>query len=214
MNKYRAPEVLDHLKYIDLPVEKSNFFVTDELQTSLITDPDAVFIPRDLEGFIKNVESEREIKNNYIHEAGHGAYFENTENGRRIRQIDSELNSLESRLFNEEFTEEILTLPGNVENSLEVDYNDITFLDIEDDYEKYYLVNKELLEEYRGLREDILKKYNQNLPKIEGFSLLLEEELGEQTQISKYPDSYIKGYNILKPIKEDQGWQAVIQALS
>lgn len=214
MKQYEDQEILEHLEQIGVPVEESQFFVADEVETHIISDPGAVFIPRDLEGFIQNVESDRKIRNNYIHEAGHGAYFENTENGKRIRQLDSALHKLESDLFNGKFTGQIFTLPSDVDRSVEVNYEDISFLGIEDDYKKYYLVDNDLLDRYRSLRNSIISEYRNNLPRIEGFSLLLEEELGEEPEISKYPEPYIEGYRFLKPKKEELGWEAVVQTLS
>lgn len=202
MIELRYPEVQEYFEQIGMPVEESSFYLVEEAPSKgRITRNTGTYLPRNRNGYIEPVGSLNDIEETYIHEYAHGAFFENTELGTIIAQRDEEVSKEESLLFGDIRNENFRAIPNDeVEVSRKKPGASNT-----------YEVNPQRLQNYKEARNTLERALKSSKPLIEGFSLLMEDELGEgEIDASGAEEAYIH----LKKIRESNGMQGVKRFLS
>lgn len=202
MIELRYPEVQEYFEQIGMPVEESNFYLVEDAPSrSSINLNIGTYLPRNKNGYIQPEGNLSEIEEAYIHEYAHGSFFENTELGQIIVDKDQKLSKKERLLFGNLEDEEFKAVPdSSLETSIKVSESP-----------KTYRVNPKELDKYRRIRKEMKKALSATKTLIEGFSLLIEDEIGEaDTKLARPGESYVH----LKRIRDSEGMQGVEEFLS
>ncbi|MFB6209087.1 MAG: hypothetical protein ABEJ56_03015 [Candidatus Nanohaloarchaea archaeon] len=191
-------DVIKNFEERGLSLDETRLYLTDDINTDeVLTEVEGVYIPRRLEGLVRDIDSEDELKRRYTHELGHGLFCENFSLGRKLVQLDKSTSELETRIYGQSLDDKTVTLPADIENSIEVskeEAEEIANQELEA-AEKYYIVNKDILVEYNKTRNQLNEVYRQNIELFEGFSLRCEEEIfGEVPFLEERPETQKIGY--------------------
>ncbi|MFH1622989.1 MAG: hypothetical protein ABIA12_00500 [Candidatus Aenigmatarchaeota archaeon] len=213
--KIEVEEVLEWYKKNGIPLERTKIYLCDKLEN--VTDGEGgMFLPRSYEGYVLLVQDENEVLARYVHESAHGSFFENFPIGQTLATLDREVYDLEKSLFGDEKIENIIVIEKELTNSQskKLSKKEIEASGIESLFKNrpVYEIDKKHFGSYREKASRLKNLQSALIPHIEGFSLLVEEEiLGRITRtVSK--DYYIEGYNLLKPLKEN-GFSSVVDYL-
>lgn len=213
--KIEVEEVLDWYKQNEIPLNKTKIYLCNQFET-IVNDEGGVFFPRFLEGYVFLVPDEKEVLARYVHESAHGSFFENFRIGQTVASLDKEVYELEKTLFEGTKIENMVVvekedapivsrklLKSEIENSdMGARFKNRTV----------YEVDKTSFEIYREKASRLKSLQSALLPHIEGFSLLVEEEILGRIARTFSEDYYMKGYNLLKPLKEN-GFSSIVDYL-
>lgn len=173
----------------------------DELKTchnidSRMDEPEGIFIPRKRRGYFRSVENIQENKRRYTHELGHGIFCENFELGFRLSELDEKVFQLEQKIYGEKPRGNFISVPANINGAYIVDQETAELITGEElsSAEKYFLVEKELLDDYLDARNELNNFYNINLQLMEGFSIACESQVVDDLQLNKRPDYQVEEY--------------------
>lgn len=197
-------DVLSTVEEKGLSVEQTQLYLIENIEReSIFAEVEGLYLPRELTGLVRETEDDREEKRRYTHELGHGVFCENLVPGQKLVELDSKVADLEKKLYGKYPKEKFVSLPTNTDQTLRVDREEaeeIAGKELED-AENYYLVDKELFDEYVESRSHLNSFFKQNTDIFEGFTLLLEEEIfGEIPNMEERPEFHRKAYSRVKNI--------------
>lgn len=190
-------DIVDLFKQEGLEIKETSIEeLEDHNINSKIDEPEGVFIPRTKNGYFRSVEDTQENKRRYAHELGHGIYCENFELGSRLSELDENVFRFEQIIYGEKPRGDFISVPANINGAYVVDQETAEFIAGEEisSAERYFLVEKELLDEYLDARNELNIFYTKNLNLMEGFSIACESQVVDDLQLDKRPDYQVEGY--------------------
>lgn len=203
MWKLEVPEITGQFKELGVPISQSTFYAVDDApSTNQIADNAGMYSPRRQKGYVEILDDTDSTYHNFAHEAGHASFFENMSLGLKIRDLEKEVHQIERRLFGNQRDQKFQAKPSeNVNDSMLVDSEKNTYLVPEDD-----------LMEYRQKRNQLNYIVEDNLAIIEGYAVLMEEEIvgGIEREL---PPIYEQGYHEIAEARDETDLDSVITFL-
>ncbi|MBU5687819.1 MAG: hypothetical protein QXJ06_04200 [Candidatus Aenigmatarchaeota archaeon] len=165
---------------IGMPLDKTRIYSSEPFKTrSILFSPGGVFFPRDFTGyvFIDGIDFTEFIRR-YVHESSHGSFFENTDIGRRISDIDRQIYDKEIEMFSGPISDRkivVLTQEG-VKRPIQLSFSEAKRINDTLDCREYeyYLVGNNDFNEYKTLIYELNNLFDSFGDVIEGFALLVE----------------------------------------
>lgn len=197
------PEITEEFESIGMPIEESTFYAVETApSTNQLADNSGMYSPRRQKGYVELLHELDSTHHNFAHEAGHASFFENTSLGLRVRYLEEEVHRIERGLFGNKRDQKFQAKPSdNVESSILVDSETNTYLVPEGD-----------LREYRRKRHQLNHIVEDNLAIIEGYAILMEEEIVGEIE-RELPPIYEQGYTELAEARDKTDLDSVIDFL-
>jgi hypothetical protein len=216
----RSKEIVKWFEDNKIPIYKTKIYVSRPFKTKGIEEPEGVFLPRFYEGYVFTIDNLDQVIKAYVHESSHGSFIENFPVGMRISELDRKVYKKERELFGEKNIEDIYVVTTSRPRikSRKIDLrrakvltkNKVQFKIGEDIFE----VDRHEFQKYIKLSEQLNILYSKFLTYIEGFALIIVEEVANYN-FSHLPlsEPYRSGYEMLKPISEKDGMNGLIKKL-
>jgi len=216
----RIEEVINWFRDNDIPICKSRIYLSRPFKVKGMENSAGVFLPRFYEGYIFVVDSLDEVIRRYVHESSHGSFFENFPVGKQIHKLDKRVYEKERELFGEKSIEDIYIITTSnsrvksrkigLEEARKLTRRKVQFETNKDIFE----INRSEFKEYSKLSEQLSLLYSEFVTYLEGFALIVTEEI-TRDNLGSSPlfGSYKSGYELLKAIKEKNGLKGLIQEL-
>lgn len=178
--------IIEWFEKLGLIAEKTKIYGVTE--NSELGELFGTFLPRNYEGYVKLQENKEDIQNKthlYLHELSHGACCETFPFGKKIARLDKIIHEQEKELFGD------LEPPFYVQTSIEDEIADMERPVIK--------VNKSSFEKYMKNKEELTDIYLASWKLVEGFALVLHEELFQEKNIELSPN-YQVAYKYVRDI--------------
>lgn len=216
----RNEEAINWFKSNNIPIFKTRIYLSRPFKAKGIEEPEGIFLPRFYEGYIFAIDNFSEIIKRYVHESSHGSFFENFSVGRQISGLDRRVYEMERKLFGERSIEDVYVVTTSdlktnsrkicLEEAKKLTRNKVRFEKNKDIFE----VDKFEFDKYFKLSRQLSLIYSKLVPYLEGFALIITEELvGCDYSCLPLAEPYKSGYELLKPIKKRSGLNELIKGL-
>jgi len=203
MIKFRDPELEEYFQKLGLPVDDVEIYLVEDAPANTASiDPRGSYSPRRGKGFIELQDNFDETYRIYVHELSHGAFFENTDLGQAISDLESRTHKLERNLFGKVTSEEFHAVPSEeVEASIKIKDNPVT-----------YKAPYEPLQRYNSHRDKLEQVFDENKTIIEGFPVFIEKEVLGSVE-KALPPHYEEGYEFFSELKQNKGMEGIQNAV-